>query len=260
MKVHMLQVVLIVAVLSAVLISFALTGQFKKGFLRRLITKEGFKVVPLTKPLLRCPSGSVVFTNKKGDMDCCSTTLIDGVCPSILCTLSPVHDNLSSCVDVLKERLEKRSANYCPASKPHYFENSTFNGCSSVKPSQDGTLDNSVSKSDICFVYEKELENYSKKESCILQKLKENFKCPFPPETTSLAILQSEDKPAMIWCTSVTAEGIKQCGEDKTLLNYLDAAFPSWRNTFSLEQKSLFCSLHERAKLEEKDITSFDFP
>ena len=256
MKVHMLQVVLLIAVISAILISIVSIGQFKKGF----FVKEGFGVISLTKPLLRCPAGSVAFTNKKGDMDCCSTTLIDGTCPSTLCTLSPVHDNLRSCAEILKERLEKRSENYCPASKPFYFENTTLSGCSSVKANQDGTLDTSVSKSDICQVFEKEVDNYTKKESCILQKLKESFKCPFPSETTSIAILQSEDKPGIIWCTSVTAEGIKQCGEDKTLLNYLDSAYPTWRNTFSLEQKSLFCSLHDRARIEGREITSFDFP
>lgn len=260
MKVHMLYVVLIVAVVSAILISFAVTGQFKKGVFRRFFVKEGFGELVLTTPLLRCPNGSVAFTNKKGDMDCCDTTLIDGTCPKTLCTLSPVHDNLPSCSEILAERLQKRSSIYCPSSKPHYFENTTESGCSSVKPNADGTLSDSVSKSDTCKVYEKEVDNYANKESCILQKLKENFKCPFPPETTSLAILQSENKPGIIWCTSVTAEGIKQCGEDKTLLNYLDSTYPTWRNTFSLEQKTLFCSLHDRAVKENRDIHSFDFP
>ncbi len=260
MKIHMLQIVLGVAILSVLLIVLFTSDSLRKGLAGKQLTTEGFKVLNLTKPLLRCPSGSVGFTNEKGDMDCCSTTLIDGTCPTVLCTLSPVHDNLQACADVLKDRLTKRSASYCPKSKPHYFENTTYNGCSSVKPNADGTLSENISKANTCIVFEKEVENYVNKESCILQKLKENFKCPFPPETTSIAILQSEDKPGIVWCTSVTAEGIKQCGEDKTLLNYLDTTYPTWRNTFSLEQKSLFCSLHEKAKAENREITSFDFP
>jgi hypothetical protein len=260
MKVHMLWVVLTIAVLCAILILYATNQQLKKGFLRKILTKEGFQVIQMSKPLMRCPSGSVSFTNKKGDMDCCSTTLIDGSCPSILCTLSPVHDNLRACKDVLMERLTQRAASYCPKSKPYYFENSLDSGCSSVKPDIDGTLPDSVSKDERCKVFEKNEENYSNKNSCILQKFKEEFTCPFPSETTSLAIMQSEKNPGIIWCTSVTPQGIKQCGEDKTLLNYLDTIYPTWRNTFSLEQKSLFCSLHERAMKENRDITSFDFP
>lgn len=256
----MLQIVFIVAIISVAIITFVSTGRLQRGFLRKFFTKEGFQVIQLSQPLMRCPSDSVPFTNKKGDMDCCSTTLIDGSCPSTLCTLSPVHDNLRSCKDVLKERLEKRAGMYCPKSKPFYFENSLKAGCSSVKSNIDGTLDDSVSIENKCEVFEKEQDNYTKKDSCVLQKFKEDFTCPFPPETTSLAILQSEAKPGIIWCTSVTPQGIKQCGEDKTLLHYLDTTYPTWRNTFSLEQKNLFCSLHDRARKEGRDITSFEFP
>lgn len=248
----MLQIIFIVAILSVVLITIATR--------RKFLFKEGFQVIQLSQPLMRCPNGAVSFTNKKGDIDCCSTTLIDGSCPSILCTLSPIHDNLASCKNVLKERLEKRALLYCPKSKPFYFESSLKAGCSSVKPNIDGTLDESITLDKKCEVFINQEENYTNKDSCILQKFKEEFKCPFPSETTSVAILQSEGKPGIIWCTSVTPEGIKQCGEDKTLLNYLDTTYPTWRNTFSLEQKSLFCSLHDRAEKEQKEITSFDFP
>ena len=260
MKVDMVWIVVGIAALCAVLIIFSTSIGLKKGFLPKILTKEGFDVIQMTKPLMRCPAGSVPFTNKKGDMDCCNTTLIDGSCPDILCTLSPAHDNLRTCKDVLKERLDQRAASYCPKSKPNYFENSLNAGCSSVKPELDGTLDESVAKSETCKVFSTDTENYTNKESCVLQKFKEEFTCPFPPEKTSLAILQSENNPAIIWCTSVSENGIKQCGEDKTLLNYLNTVYPTWRNTFSLEQKGLFCSLQERAISENKDVTSFDFP
>jgi hypothetical protein len=259
MKVHMLQIVFMVSAIVVLLITIAST-ESGKSLLPNIFRREGFQVIQLSQPLMKCPSGSVPFTNSKGDMDCCSTTLIDGSCPSILCTLSPVHDNIASCKNILQDRFEKRSSSFCPKSKPFYFENSDTSGCSSTKPSINGTLHDSVPVEQKCEIFENEQENYIKKESCILQKLHEDFVCPFPPETTSLAILQSEGKPGIIWCTSVTAQGIKQCGEDKTLLNYLDVAYPSWRNTFSLEQKNLFCSLHDRARKENKDITSFDFP
>jgi hypothetical protein len=251
MKVHMLQIVLLSTVIC---VGIAILWIKKENLI-----KEGF-VIQLSTPITKCPNESYAFTNAKGDMDCCSSQPIENVCPSTLCTLSPPHDSVRSCREVLEERFMKRSELHCSKSKPFYFENEDGAGCSPVKPNQNGTLDSSVPNEERCKVFVREVDSYTHKESCILQKFKEEFQCPFPAETTSIAILQSEDKPGIIWCTSVTAEGIKQCGEDKTLLNYLDRVHPTWRNTFSLEQKNLFCSLHKRAQIEGRDITSFEFP
>jgi hypothetical protein len=117
--------------------------------------------------------------------------------------------------------------------------------------------DGSPSKdAEVCFFYENQTENFSKQDSCAMEKAKENFKCPWENATISV----EDGSPSVILCKTITDSGVKQCNEDKTFLNYLDNNVPNWRLTFDSSQKSQFCSIILSSMAEGREPATYDWP
>lgn len=206
------------------------------------------------KPIVAsCPKDSYVFITKAGDMDCCANEPDGSSCRSVVCTLSPEHDSIKTCISVLQTRFNDSETRFCTEEKPTYFETQERSGCLKGDRLPDGSPGPGV---DVCYFYDNEDDNYEKSDSCILQKAKESFKCPWDTATISL----QGGTPSVLICKNVTGNGIQQCGEDKTLMNYLNKIAPNWRITFDSSQKSQFCSIMVSSIAEGRDPSTYDWP
>jgi hypothetical protein len=214
-------------------------------------TCEGFDT---KKPVLAsCPKDSYVFITKAGDMDCCANEPEDSTCRSVTCTLSPEHDSIKTCISLLQSRFNEAENRFCTVDKPTYFESENGSGCLRGDRLPDGSPKPGA---DVCYFYDNQDDNYSKQDSCILQKAKDNFMCPWDDATISL----QDGTPSVLICKSIKEDGIQQCGEDKTLMNYLNKTVPNWRTTFNSSQKSQFCSIIVSSMAEGRDPSSYDWP
>lgn len=216
-------------------------------------TYEGFDT-PKKPILASCPKDSYVFITKAGDMDCCANEPEGSTCSSVRCTLSPEHDSIKSCISLLQARFKDSESRFCTESKPSYFETQTTSGCFRGDRLPNGSP--AAGATDMCYFYDNQEDNYSKQDSCTLQKAKENFKCPWDNSTISV----QDGSPSVLICKSITESGIQQCGEDKTLMNYLDKNVPNWRLTFNPSQKSQFCSIMVSSIAEGRDPSTYDWP
>lgn len=215
-------------------------------------TREGFDT-PKKPVLASCPKDSHVFITKAGDMDCCANEPEGSSCNSVTCTLSPEHDSIKTCISMLQKRFEESEARFCTQEKPVYFEEQNKSGCFKGDRMPDGSPSTDT---ELCFFYDNQEDTYSKQDSCVLQKAKEEFKCPWEGAIISL----QDGSPSVLICKSITEKGIQQCGEDKTMLNYLDRNVPNWRMTFDSSQKSQFCSIIVSSMAEGRDPSSYDWP
>jgi hypothetical protein len=215
-----------------------------------------------------CPQGSTPLQTKNGDTDCCDGEIVDFKCrKNLICTLSPSHDGIPSCVDFMKKSLREKAIANCPTKFPRYWENPKTNtkGCVAGKRLPDGTgPKDSPTFENSCKIQATEQENKNTYGSCYNAKYNENLVCP------QRAGLGSErgyhgawwagsvDKvPNLHFCRPVNEmRTYDLCYDDTTLKAWWDALWPGWRGWLKQNPwwKANICSIYKQLRID-KTIT-----
>ena len=210
-----------------------------------------------------CPAGTQAVQSKNGDTDCCDGEIADFKCKGkLMCSLSPAHDGLASCLEAIRAGLRAKGTSICPSSMPRYFENLRAGtaGCTSGSRSADGTdvLDMNQKK---CTVYKTDRENRNTVDSCYNQKLLEQYQCPTYPGKTSTKELTQWGAPGSVPVyISCKIQGDMNmtdfCVDDTTAKTYLNETNTSWRSWFDSNPsiKRVFCSVFQQLRID-KTIT-----
>jgi hypothetical protein len=235
--------------------------------------KEGFAETPSTADdsdiqISMCPQGSTAIQTGKGDTDCCDGDVVDFKCrKNLICTLSPTHDGIPSCVEYLKKYLREKAVQECPTKFPRYWEDKATNkkGCVAGKRLPDGsgpkdtpTFENS------CKGFANEKDGRNTYGSCYNAKYNEAMICP---ERAGLGSERgyhgawwsgSVDKvPNLHFCRPVNEmRTYDLCYDDNTLRQWWDTLWPQWRTWIGQNPwgKSYFCSVYKQLRID-KTIT-----
>lgn len=215
-----------------------------------------------------CPQGSTALQTGKGDTDCCDGDVVDFKCrKNLICTLSPTHDGIPSCVEYLKKYLREKAVVECPAKFPRYWEDKKTNkkGCIVGKRLPDGsgpkdtpTFENS------CKGFTSEREGKVTYGSCYNQKYNEGINCPQRSGMGSTRGYQqawwagAENKfPNFHYCQPTNEmRTFDTCYDDKTLKEFWNEVWPQWRTWVGQNpwSKSYFCSVYKQLRID-KTIT-----
>lgn len=244
---------------------------------RTIPIKEGFAETPGSADdsdiqISMCPQNSTPIQTGKGDTDCCDGEIVDFKCKkNLICTLSPAHDGIPSCVDFLKKSLRDKAIKECPTKFPRYWENKTMNtkGCVAGKRLPDGTGPNDTPTfENSCKGFNSEVDGKNTYGSCYNAKYNEQMVCPERKGLTQTQGSQrgyhgawwsgSEDKvPNLHFCRPVNELlTYDLCYDDNTLRQWWDALWPSWRTWISQNPwgKAYFCSVYKQLRID-KTIT-----
>jgi hypothetical protein len=187
-------------------------------------------------PVIRsCPDNLTNVITKTGSQDCQDTT------GTSICTLSAAYGTIKTCSDYVNSKFKLNGNKLCPSSMPKYFENDTSKGCTSVDGSKK------------CTIYSNDTDNNINSNSCLMEKTMENFSCPYPGGKTTVT-------NGYITCSVINNKGMQQCNDDATYIKYLNTTLPSWKTTFSAQQKGTFCSIVAASKKTGKPVSSFPWP
>lgn len=200
-----------------------------------------------------CPSGTKSYESS-GEVHCCDGDLVNQRCSGrIICSLSKDSKLIPSCVTLLRNELDEKSRRFCPRSIPHYFENTAIGqrGCTNGRRTPDGKgVAQTTSAIKTCKVYQSRPDNESKADSCYIIKKSDESLCP-NGQSSKITSLQA-GQPSVLQCTLLASGGMpKTCYEDESLTNYLNVVVPKWRETISILDKLLFCSVAQRYYVEK---------
>jgi hypothetical protein len=235
--------------------------------------QEGFAETPSNADdsdvqISSCPYGSTPIQNRKGDTDCCDGDIVDFKCKkNLICTLSPAHDGIPSCVDYLKKYLRNKAIAECPTKFPRYWENKKTNtrGCVAGKRLADGTGPKDTPTFDnSCKLFNTESEAKNTYGSCYNARYNELMNCPQRPGFGSQRGYHGAwwqggiDKiPNLHFCRPATEmRTIDFCYDDATLKLWWDASWPGWRNWIAQNSwwKPYICSVYKQLFID-KTIT-----
>ncbi len=252
-----IQLILVGVCIVAILLYVVYTNQ-KTIFLEE---KEGFVTLDDSDITMNmCPSGTQSVQSKNGDTDCCNGDIVDFKCKGkLVCSLSPAHDGLSSCLEAIRATLRAKGSQICPTSLPRYFENVRAGtaGCTSGSRSADGqsVLDVNQKK---CTVYKTDRENRTLVDSCYNQKLLEQYQCPtYPGKSSTKELTQwgaPGGSPPYIACKVQGDLNMTDfCVDDSTAKAFLNDVDPSWRSWFdrSPSNKRVFCSIFQQLRIDK---------
>lgn len=215
-----------------------------------------------------CPQGSTALQNGKGDTDCCDGEISDFKCrKNLICTLSPSHDEIPSCVDYLKKYLREKAIQECPSKFPRYWENQKTNtkGCVAGKRLPDGTgPKDTPTFENSCKGTKTEREGKITYGSCYNAKYNEQLNCPTRPGLSSTRNYQqawwagAENKfPNFHFCQPQNEmRTFDTCYDDKTLKEFWDEVWPQWRPWVAQNPwaKAYFCTVYKQLRID-KTIT-----
>jgi hypothetical protein len=235
--------------------------------------KEGFAETPSNADdsdiqISMCPQATTPLQNGKGDTDCCDGEIVDFKCrKNLVCTLSPTHDGIPTCVEYLKKYLREKAIQQCPTKFPRYWEDKKTNtkGCVAGKRLPDGTGPKDTPTFDTsCKIQATDQENRNTYGSCFNAKYNEQMICP---ERSGLGSQRgyhgawwqgSVDKvPNLHFCRPVNEmRTYDLCYDDATLKLWWDAVWPGWRNWLAQNPwwKQHICSIYKQLRID-KTIT-----
>lgn len=195
-----------------------------------------------------CPSDAPQIQTVKGNTDCCQGSLVNGKCQGkTVCTLSPTHDGIPSCIDYWKMYFTEKSNKVCPKGMTYYFEDigkpANRKGCSVVptEPSGKKPTDESARK---CIIYNTQTENVQKSNSCYNEKLMGSIRCPeYKGEVPKASKIQIGDITIFSCSYIQTPPGRKECLEDSGYKLFLGRYWPNWETQpWSQQVRDYFCS------------------
>jgi hypothetical protein len=183
-------------------------GAFIKMSVAENDKKEGFSGgIRMTS----CPSGSVTYTTKGGDTNCCNGDIVDGQCNGTnMCSLSPTSSGIASCSDWLVKEWRKRTERFCPKSMHNYFgtlqRTPGSEGCSASVCNDNGSgpSDGNAAK---CTIYGSDELNLGKRDSCVNIQARDAMQCPQANATKEItanaAMSNGKLPPALLKCTYI---------------------------------------------------------
>lgn len=214
--------------------------------------EEGFRVQSIS-PLQHininyCPQTYQTIQTAKGNTDCCSESMIDGKCPGkTFCTKSPTHDDIPTCISAWRSYYADHGRSKCPSTMPNYFEDILNprgrKGCSASKTTPDGKAP-SDPKQKQCTIYADEKDNYSKPDSCYIEKERLNTKCPVVGDQRPTAepyIINN--KFAAFQCRyRIEPQIPTECIDDKSYTRYINTFLPTSAFILPSMRETKFCS------------------
>ena len=202
----------------------------------RYVRVEPFVVVTEEDVQLQaCPTGFTSFYQADGTTLCCEGDILAKRCMGKRqCVLSGQSEGITSCTSMMKEMYAEKAKDMCPSSMPSYFEGD-IRGC------MEGPYDKSLTgpkekKQPTCQLYATVEENERAVDSCANQKEMEGFPC-FGKDCRKEIVSVSADKPAKIAVHFADRTGMQRTAYTRaSLLRYLNAANPSWRDHMDLQK------------------------
>ena len=232
--------------------------------------KEGFSENPSTADdsdiqISMCPQGSTPIQNGKGDTDCCDGEIVDFKCKkNLICTLSPDHDGIPSCVSYMKKYLRGKAIVQCPNKFPRYWENQKekTKGCVAGKRLPDGTGPKDTPTSEnSCKAFDTDRQGKITYGSCYNQKYNEQMVCPQRSGMSSgrgyhQAWWQgAQDKfPNFHYCQPQNEMmTYDTCYDDKSLKEFWGEVWPNWRTWMQQNpwSKSMLCSVYKQLRIDK---------
>jgi hypothetical protein len=208
-----------------------------------------------------CPSGAPQIQTAKGYTDCCDGTFMNGKCQGkTLCTLSPTHDGIPSCIDYWKDYFTEKSKKVCPPRMTYYFEDITKplnrKGCSTspIEPSGKTPKDENSPK---CIIYNSDSENKQRADSCYNEKLLGSIRCPeYKGEVPKPSKVEIGNITVFLCEYTATPGTRKACAEENGYREFLNRFWPNWENqSYAQSVRDFFCPnfiAAERRKEEEE--------
>jgi hypothetical protein len=170
--------------------------------------KEGFEDTPTITgiQITTCPVRSNRYINEMGFTVCCDGQVESGTCNGeTICSLSETFKNVPTCSDWYAAYLKERGYGKCSGSTPIYFENPDgTSGCTDgvLTPAGDAPADPDTAAT--CKIYDTEIDNMGKLDSCLNAKYLESSVCftdGNSPVVTSLIEMGGGKQPALVSCT-----------------------------------------------------------
>lgn len=224
---------------------------------------EGFQGAPGSSEIAitMCPKNTNSINTAKGNTDCCSGDLIDGKCNgSTVCTISPAHDDVPTCLGYWKNYYESKGKALCPSSLPNYFEDiedpSKVKGCSASLTSTNGKEPRDA-QAKKCILYTNERDNLTKEDSCFLEKEKMEKTCPIVDnQRVSPQFYIQNNEVKSYKCTyGVEPDNLPyECFDDSSYTRYVNMFNPSEKPTLEGMRLNRFCSTinERRAQIREE--------
>lgn len=221
--------------------------------------EEGFQVSELSITL--CPMQTTSINTAKGNTDCCNGDMIDGKCNgNTVCTKSPEHDDIPTCLAYWRTYYENKGKEHCPSTIPNYFEDiedsSKQKGCSVSPVSTDGTQPRDA-QAKKCILYANERDNLTKEDSCFIEKEKLKTTCPVVDNqrvSPSLYIVNKEVQSFK--CTyKVEPDNLPyECFDDSSYTRYVNMYNPAEKPQLEGMRLNRFCSTinERRAQIREE--------
>lgn len=236
---NMIELIVLIVLLAIVLVLIH-TGVIE-GFEDKPATTVDKPVTTVIKPLaddpdfhlIACPTGFSTYYNSKGDVMCCDGEVSNGVCPTgKQCTLSSsAVGDIPTCVSLLRSQYAAKAKEQCPPSMPSYYESKTTKakGCTAGRLA--ATLDGPLHPSEpTCVIYPTLEENLNAKDSCYMQRKREEFPC-FGKDCRTEVIQVNATSPAQIAVHFTDPDGLFHIAYTReSMEHYLNVTNPKWRD------------------------------
>jgi hypothetical protein len=219
--------------------------------------------------LRTCPPSTTSYVNSQGVTVCCNGTVMGSKCKGTeACSLSGASGSMPTCSEYYGSYLAQKGSLRCPSSMPNYYENTfgTLRGCTAGKRTPDGSAP--ATSAANCTLYQNEMDEMYKIDSCTNQLLLENTNCP--GNAISKTLIPTSNRPYVYCSYNDNSSGIPQlsgCNENTTFLTYIQSYAESvglnrdtWiQNSENWDplRKLAYCSLYEKYAIE-KSITIDD--
>ena len=202
--------------------------------------REGFENgMKVDVDITFCPMKLKTLYSKRGTL-CCKNGESDANCSG--CTLDPKGDRtLPFCSQVWQKHISDGQVNYCTADLK-YFESKDgkTRGCSAMVTA-DATSALHATDSNMCKIYEDEISNYSKKNSCLLKKEASKIDCSKLKGTNcKIDIEEVEGKPAVIAVKFTDTNGTYQTLYTSESYKRFIQSDPRTSNNFDKNSKLLY--------------------
>jgi hypothetical protein len=183
--------------------------------------------------LSACPSGYKSFYDKNGDIICCDGNIVGNRCVGDLqCTLNGKGtEDMPNCVGAILKEYREKGKTQCPSSMSSYYEDKSRNIKGCTNGGYNDTLNGPrTANQATCKIYSSEDDNKFKIDSCYNKKMLDEAVC-FGNNCTKQMIQPIKNKPVLIGIGFSDNTGMfKMAYTRKSIIAYLDSAWPQWRN------------------------------
>jgi hypothetical protein len=225
------------------------------------IDNEGdHSIEPFSGYLQSCPKGFTSFVDSSGDTICCDGTILAGKCTgNRQCILNSQGTAIMpNCAAYLQEQYSEHSKSICPESM-NYFEDNANNitGCTN------GELNDTMTgpkdpNQPICKVYNDMNKNITSKDSCYNAKQAASSPC-FGKQCTKRLIQTNPSAPVLVGIEFMDDMGMIRIAYTKdSLVVYLDAMYPGWRERGMDVSKNINVAEVAKAVFIDKTMSSSD--